>query len=249
MLNMTKISSADACKVVVHEQDTPPHGLLGYAPVFARRADENAYNLIKIDYTITEIDLLPPPFETNCRSYNESDNLRSLCIDECLNMRYVKNFHKVPFTTLQMEPVPLKHINNNDVINSTFAKLMDRVDHICDRSCSQPACETEHYSTYLQKEEESELDFFAILLQAPTLPNINVTSGQKVQLSDFMIYVTSCIGTWFGASALTFSPLKLRHVLGHEVRNCGCRFCYRINRRINRQIVRIKTLSGIFPSY
>lgn len=247
LINTSKIHGADSCKIAVHEKNTPPYGLLGYAPVFTRKAnDVEAYNFIKVGYTVTEIDLMPPPFDTGCRWYSKSDFLRSYCVDMCLNNSTLVHFGKVPFTSLQSKPTPLKHVNNVDVMNTTTSQLLDKLEHACDDECFQPACETEHYSTRLQKEEKSELDFFTILLQAPTLPNINVTSYQKVLLSDFLIYVTSCVGTWFGASALTFSPMSLRHLAVRQQKRCHCLFCHRNRQRLCRQILRMRIFIRTF---
>ena len=247
LVNLTKVLDADACKVVVSEQNTLPHGLLGYAPVFARKAGSvDAYNFIKVSYTVTEIDLLPPPFQTACRYYSESDELRALCMDKCIINATQTQFGKVPFTSLLEERTSLKPVNNIDVSNDKFSKRLDELEQLCEKNCAQPACETEHYSTSVQLEEDSELDFFTILVQAPTLPTMNVTSGQKVQLSDFLIYVSSCVGTWFGASAITFSPLALRHLLARQGKSCRCLFCHKRRRRLCSQIISMRNIITTF---
>lgn len=244
LLNPKKIVGADVCKVVIHEKETLPFGVMGYAPIFTRKVDNiEVYNFVKVGYSITEIDLLPPPFQTQCRWYSEYDNLRSLCIDDCLTRLTLETFGKVPFTSIQGEGINLKHVSNIDVLNETSSKLLDELDTRCNNNCSQPVCETEHYTTYLQKEETSEMeDFFTIMLQAPTLPTMNVTSGQKVPFADFLIYVTSCFGTWFAVSALTLSPRALAQLLSRRRpdRLCFCRFCHKNMHRLHREIRRIR---------
>lgn len=210
--------------------------------------DVEAYNYIKVSYTITEIDLLPPPFETACRTYAEFDSLRSLCLDNCIVNLTMAQWRKVPFTSLEQKPIPVKHVNNIDILNTASSKLLDQIEHLCNKKCAQPACETEHYTTDLQKEERSEFDFFTILIQAPTLPTLNVTSGQKVQMSDFLIYVTSCVGTWFGASALTFSPLALRQLLSQRRQTCDCKFCTKRGQKLWHKIVSMRNFVATFQT-
>lgn len=242
-LNLTQMEGADSIKTVIHEKDTLPYESMGYAPVFGRFINnDQKYNMIKAAYQVTEIDLLGPPFETNCRTYKEFDSLQSLCVQKCLDNLTRKEFGEVSFSAIQDTGVPLKHISNKDVSDRKVSAKLHEIDTRCFTICDQPACETEHYSTFLQIEEESDMEFFAVVVQAPTLPAINVTSGQKMTLSDFLVYITSTCGTWFGISALSFSPLTLKSHLRKREKKCICLFCRKSFFQLKRKMMQLETL-------
>jgi hypothetical protein len=212
-INQSKIPQADQCKVIVHESAIYPVDSAAYAPYFYRRENGSSkYDLVKVDYSVTEIDTLYPPYDTNCAKYTEFEEMQKNCVNYCLKKRTLKRFNKVPFTAPEDTPVNYKHIHGADLDNKTFSADLKKIEQVCDSKCSRPACEVEFSSTRIQKEERGRQEAFTIIVGAPGSPGITVKSVEAMALRQFVLFICSTFGTWFGISLLSYDPNRLQRV-------------------------------------
>jgi hypothetical protein len=214
-LNQSVIQESNQCKIIVHESDTYPVDSAAYAPFFYRRINDNEskYDMIKADYAITEIDLLPPPYDTGCDNYTKDGEMKKFCINRCVKNKAFDSFGKAAFTVVEDQPVDLKHISGEDLENETLESEIKAIEKGCDSECFRPACSVEYSTTRIQKEERGVDSLFSLIVTSPGSPSVTVRSVPRQSFRDFAIYVTSTFGTWFGLSVMSFNPEAMRSLI------------------------------------
>ena len=211
MMNYSSVYGADLCKVVLNNADSLPVNSIGYAPTFNRGVKlAPKYNLINVGYSITQLRRLPPPYNTDCRDYFDTQGEKKPCIDACLLKETLRVFDKVPFSFIKSNPENKKHISVDDLRNGTFSNLLTQMEMNCSSQCSQEQCLREFYSTTLFKEESGEFEYFQIMVSAPKSPIIKVITKPSWSIEEFLIYISTIFGIWFGVSVVSLNPLKLK---------------------------------------
>jgi hypothetical protein len=211
MINKSMVEGADMCKVVVNNADSLPVNAIAYAPSFFRRVNKTSkYNFISAGYTITQVRKLPPPYNTRCRSYSKFGYEKKGCLNSCLKNKTLKEFNKIPFNIIEEEELDLKHMSVFDLDNETIAESLDQFEKECEDLCSQQQCLREYYSTSLLKEENGESNFFSINVYSPMKPIISVQTKAVFSIEDFLIYVATIFGIWFGVSIFSLNPSKMK---------------------------------------
>ena len=209
------LSYADFSKAVIHDSRGLPVDSVALTPGFYREWDKETqrglFSKFQAIYYLLKKFLLPPPYVSNCRDY-DGDNLSNgkNCADLCVNMSTVKLFNKVPFSTLQVYPIKLKHVNTEDIANETFSEIVEEIVKNCSRACAQPDCKDSYTFSQILKEEgsegnDTELEY---MIEAPSRPSFIVTHRPLMPFADYLVYVLSCFGTWFGLSAMSLNPFS-----------------------------------------
>lgn len=211
-LNATLLIGADVCKVCISSKDDSPLNSVPYAPYFNRRLKErDKYNMVGAAFHRTSLHSLPPPYKTRCRTYEEFHNDKRRCFNDCLKYHGIKELGKVPFSVVVSESRNLRHICSEDLENETIVSEIHRVERFCSSECKEPGCIKKFFKTVLQIEERGEhSEVFTILVQTPRSPFIRITHIPKLDLTEYLVYISSCFGTWFGLSIISLNPAKLQ---------------------------------------
>lgn len=143
------------------------------------------------------------PFKANCRDYKDTS---ALCKQECLLNATLSRFNKIPYTVLVDTPYDVKHISPIDIQNDTFYKELKNIEKFCYHKCSQPDCNESLYFTQTMKDKWRE---YVIYVSSPRDPFISISFRAALKPAEFVLYVLSCLGTWFGVSVLSFNPFQL----------------------------------------
>lgn len=76
---------------------------------------------------------------------------------------------------------------------------------ICDSECRQEPC----HITYTKSNMVVTVhDIAQFIVKIPPEPFTKVTCHPSIRLIEFLVYILSCFGTWFGISVLGLNPLK-----------------------------------------
>lgn len=196
------------------------------------------YNKLQVGYSKLTVGLLPPPYSTQCDEYPFHNGSRKICINECID-KYVQGvFGKVPFNVPRVIPCDMRPIGGNDISNLTFTRLLDALEKRCEDRCVRMACMDTFYTTNLQKEEKDEFGGVSMHILAPKSAEISVMNKETLTLTDFFVYVTSCFGTWFGLSVLSFQPSSLLVLFREKQqdRKCCCKFCSRLTAFLRQEV-------------
>lgn len=212
--DLDTFEAADNIKAIVHKSGDFPFKSSAYAPSFSRNYEPEKkkakYNYFQLAYALVSIRRLPAPYTTNCRDYNAS-GFASIndCIKECLVAKTLSMFDKLPFTTIATEKSDKKHINGADIANLTFSKILNDLENGCGSNCKHLDCIEQYSLTSVLKEEVGEDDsVLSFIVYVPRDPTFNITYHPKLTLTEYLIYVFSCFGTWFGLSAMNVNPFQ-----------------------------------------
>lgn len=194
---------------------------------------------MQAEYSTLTVYLLPPPFATQCSDYQNNNGSRKSCFNDCIDREVQKTFGKVPFNVPRVQSCDLRPVNGEDISNVTFTKILDALEDRCDIFCSRMTCIDHFYTTSLQKEEKDEFGVVSLQVTAPKAAEITVTNTPTLTFTDFFVYVTSCFGTWFGLSVLSFQPSnvwQLPHSKRETVGKCCCKFCNRLTQFLRQEV-------------
>lgn len=154
-----------------------------------------SYNLDFFKYFIFN---LPAPFKTDCLNYH-SIGYKSQrdCFVKCLQKQTIKHFNKVSFVGIS-QSIDYETINDTDNNNRTFAKFLHQLEVACDRNCSKRNCILDRYITETHIYQFKRNTRFKV--EIPKQPSFKVRYSQKLDRTEFLVYMFSCFGTWFGLS-------------------------------------------------
>lgn len=148
----------------------------------------------------TEMNLLPPPFKTNCRDYlKENFVTQRDCYNECVRQFAIKT------RTPVLRGVP--YVVSDDVEHQNWTIMSEPrfdtfpVDKNCNRKCSQPACHLVEYFSPNFKDLPYTLETAAYGLFLQTHGDLKVNYKAKMTLMEWLPLVASCLGLWLGVSA------------------------------------------------
>ena len=213
-LDSTIIPEANLIKFVLHETLTFPLDTIAFSSsIFLKVNGTNKYDTIKLDYDLIEIFRFHPPYDTNCRTYAEYEEMRKLCINNCLKEHIIFKMQKLPFTVCENQSLNIQPIDDKDIENEFFSRRLNYYESKCMKQCGQQACEEEFYTTYIQKEEHGTTNELTVLVQATTTASIRIDNSVLIPFHEFVVYVTSCVGTWLGMSMMSFNPVAISRLL------------------------------------
>ena len=203
--------SADTVLVIIHEADTFPRGYweqIMYSQ-FTLAFERKAYA-----FHITKTKYLPAPFFSKCTdqykvALDQLEDVRNSrknrietqyhCIEKCL----IKHMNRIsgkkmipPFETLtDLEPFEPGYIND------TLSKLvMSKFYGDCLKSCPYD-CDTIIYSPFLSQNGRDYPTKYEITVLNKN-PTMKVEFQAKLPFSDFVIFLASIAGLWFGFCAI-----------------------------------------------
>lgn len=211
ILNKPLFDRANYCRALVHDTKSLPEKSLAFASPFSRKKKEDdedsKYNLFHLSYSRLEMDRLEPPYRTYCLHYSKYGfESRKTCRDECLVRQTRGHYDKYPFSVIISEPLEEKVISSYEIENRTFSLELQRLENECHANCSQKDCHDEYTLTSLLKEDNYMDQGMSFMINAPRTPSYYVRHRALQETTDFIVYVLSTFGTWFGISVLSLNP-------------------------------------------
>lgn len=212
-LNKTAFKRFGTILPVMNNKDKLPLNSMGYAEIQrlkwnpTLKSHENyTFNLHYYSVTILR---LPPPFPTSCLDYEIFHNNQYWCRDVCIKNLTVTAFNKLPFSGLitNGDSVNLKHISKHDLLNTTITNSFYYIVKNCMKKCKQLACHesyilTKHQASFYENSQRFKIN-------QPREPFFTITFKPSIEALQFIIFVFSCFGTWFGISALSLNPAHI----------------------------------------
>lgn len=184
---------------------------------------EQRPNSYIVQHKVTDIQLQAPPYDTNCDpDYDPS--FKSECI---IRLMQTRGLNRVPNTEIVTRPYDLPHVQHNDDDNRTFRAIADQIYAECEAKYYRNRCSYRIAETAVRMEgEEKKEKSLRIRVMGPRGPNTHIQSEPGFPLSEYLLYVFSCFGIWFGISVNRFNPIPLfafftqRH-LKRRTAKCG----------------------------
>ena len=167
-------------------------------------------NIYCQNYTIHTLGY--PYDKYSCDSYpNQYFN----CFANCIKEMTINKLKRVPYSVFIDEPLNLKMISYLMVQNKTFSKLISSISSKCKKQCPTHSCLYSYCMTMARtttsmdsvtKEKGS-----TIRVETTGQPNVFVNYHPSLPLLDFIIYILSSLGTWFGLVIISCDPFDFIH--------------------------------------
>lgn len=107
-------------------------------------------------------------------------------------------------------------MTQGDLRNASFARTLNELEKKCVELCYPPECDERNTITKITQEENDEATP-VFVVNVPREPNMVIVSRAQLGMTEFVIYVFSICGTWFGLSALQLNPFD--YAMWRNVRN------------------------------
>lgn len=189
-----------------------------------RRFEKNDHHIVcDVYFMRTELILLEPPYDTMCVMESGNPNLtmgRFRCLRKCLIQEF-KKFGRVPFTEIVNEPSPLKQVSPKDLNDTEMMETVNQSERYCNDMCRRLSCHYSFHVTDYTEMWEKKTGFsttFQVL--SPQSPTTFIKYSPKYNLLDFITYVCSCFGVWFGLSVWSLRPSEWKRLLQLAKRRC-----------------------------
>lgn len=200
--------TADTIKIIAVKRKIPYKSKF-LAPIFSRTYDPKtgnaSYSLFRVTFSVINIKRQQPPYTTKCRKRGESKS-NGVCSSDCMIEKIGKSLMRIPFQSLTLKPSPLKHVNYDDINHPNKSKILSAAEDACQEECGYNNCEDDYTITRVTKEERSPRDRLRIQVEAPRSPLVSIEYEPKLSLNDYLIFVCSTFGIWFGLSFATINP-------------------------------------------
>lgn len=183
-----------------------------YAPAYYKSANENL--AIKLSCQNITTHLLGYPYDKFACNTNDIDYFQ--CIDSCIEEQTYRNFDRLPYTSFygsSYEKLHMKRISHSMITNKTITKMIEKIRSDCSISCPIYTCD---YSYCLMIGSADtfvavygDIASSTLRVESPGMPYFSITAVPLVPLLDFIIYVFSSLGTWFGFVIISCNPILL----------------------------------------
>lgn len=152
---------------------------------------------------VLDVKLLPPPFDTNCRSSNTT---AALCRRKCL-MDLGKKFNRLPNDQIysEFEDLNYKVISFTDLKDETFYSNWQDIENECTDKCSHEDCSARSCIVYLNLIERSK-EKLEFAIDAFHHPVWYLDTKASMSHYDFYYNCFCCLSFWFGFAFIELDP-------------------------------------------
>lgn len=160
---------------------------------------------------------LPPPFVTMCYNYSDMDRQSQTdCHQRCVKKFTEESLNKIPFSSIETEAKNQSVLSYLDVTNETIAQMLFKYYNDCDNYCRKKDCrERSTFSRVLVQPK----NYFLIRIGTPVEPSVTVSYKPIIQFPEYLTYLLSCFGTWFGLSVISLFQMSTKtKVILHQIK-------------------------------
>lgn len=141
--------------------------------------------------------LLESPYDTHCERKGSANRCRKNCLIDRIN----SSFNRLPVTEIFDEGIDIKLLIIMRNITANDAKIILNIYDFCLKKCLRPSCDCTISMTRGQdflNVTSGDNNVFEVMV--PNSINIIMTTYAIYSFQDMLIYVSSCVGIWFGIS-------------------------------------------------
>ena len=182
-----------------------------YGPAFKRLSSTSPFQAFSNSYTsrysLTKLYLQPPPYDTMCL---EDALPRSSCLENCMIRRF-KELGRTPPMEILKEPSNLTHFSSRDYRDQFMRSKTFKLNEVCESECRRQTCNSGYSITYTQGFLDKDLgNTLRFHLATPSAPMTVIRALIKLDITEFLTYLSSCFGIWFGVSVFSLNPMNIK---------------------------------------
>ena len=217
-LNLTSFKRADVIRPIVHGVTYYPLNSMGVTPdtrrVYNEEEGKAKTDSFSVDYYSGYMKRLPPPYPTMCEDYSKRGFLLQRdCIDACVSAITLKIWSKVSFTSFVTKSLDAGHLSETELDEAGETIFIQDIKK-CRKSCSALSCidgmtitsSDGIESSPDKKIEEPGLEF---KVNIPRRMGHSTEVLPAMDLTAYFVYISSCLGLWYGVSCLILDPEPL----------------------------------------
>ena len=193
-------------RVMVTHGEEYPYLSHVFSPTLDRKSGVAGSDCSVFSYAHSMFHLLPKPWDTACGHrglFNHS--ACGECHQRFLNL--VTNKPKVAFSVVLTNPSNATMISKSDLKNRMIDQALVNSTKACEHLCRISPCLLDYTMTMQRLCVTGKKNKFArIRITAPSKPLTLVFTERKISIQEYGMYVSSCLGLWFGLSLTTVSP-------------------------------------------
>lgn len=176
-----------------------------YRPPMKRKENPTAHVNIRVSYQEVSIERLRPPYDTKCQDYNHFDSNTEYKL-HLLNDQTVDRLHRVTTFMQLKERSNYTMVSPEQFRNETFLMEFNRLIEDQRNAFGNPACD---FTLLISSSVYSEGQLLSISVYWPRDPSIAIAYEPEQEINEFLIYVCSVIGIWYGLSMMSiFDGIK-----------------------------------------
>lgn len=194
-----------------------PHISRAYNPSFYKSSHHKLGVYIRC--TNFTINSLGYPYEKFTCEKNANEHFN--CYDNCLRSKTLSQWHRIPHSTFHRKGEDQLMVSLKLLKNVSISSLLNEYVDNCKRQCSMYPCIQSYCITAGSADNANEIGSTkpgsTVRVETPGLPDTFIFYQPKVSLLDFMIYVLSSLGTWFGLVIISCNPVVI--FSQHKIKN------------------------------
>ena len=197
-LNNDMFKNIIAISVYMHDENS----FLLYDAMYTQYVLTNSYTEINPTYNTIHSEILEPPFDTNCQRYPETfSGLGTNLVN--VQKEILKKVNKLtPSLMLQEKDIPPNvtllfsgEMKQNRTLKNIYREIYNRQIFKGRQTCT--------FRCLVSKLSFGAKDHLLFRVAWPDGLEIDVRAVRKLAVIDYVIYICSCIGIWFGISIYT----------------------------------------------
>ncbi|KAI1289874.1 hypothetical protein HDE_08299 [Halotydeus destructor] len=155
---------------------------------------------------------LPPPYTSMCRDYVAQGFTSARdCASACMNTRILEQLDRFWYAIPVSYLIDKHPVSAHDFENKTFGRRFERIYTDCQSICAQRDC-AKTWTMTMVRSQRVATRRFTISVVTNNQPAFHVEEEAQLTFEAYLLFVMSCIGSWFGLSVLSFCPSRLIRV-------------------------------------
>lgn len=154
--------------------------------------------LVALTYQLYQTYLLPPPYVTDCYNYSSIESTfesQAQCYETCYNKTIFDKFGLVSSSIPTFEP-------SNQHRFTEWKPEYRKYEEECRKRCRMKDCRYNDFIPSILSTGDSNYPEFR--LHATNHPVVRQTAVAKINMTEYVTFVLSCVSFWFGFSPLDF---------------------------------------------
>lgn len=177
--------------------------------IWTQQSAKARFNYFTTRYQYYEMRMLEPPYETKCYRYGNSS--RDMCIMDCLKNRSIGKLDAIPVQIVipddDRQSLDWKQLDER---NASASIIVNEIIQECKSiQCSMIDCDLRFTSSDTSKDLRPALNTSSFLLGMASTPDTIVIGDPDVAGSEYVLYLLSLAGSWFGFSIIALDPYEI----------------------------------------
>ena len=171
--------------------------------MYPKRSLNESFNYFITRFVTFKTNLLKPPYETNCYDYGNTS--QNTCIMDCVKGEMISQFNILPSQVIIVEE--LLNVKQIDERNESMYEIVKDVRMKCESmKCPKKECSSAFTSSFTSKDMRSSTNDVAFFLGMASTPDTIIQSDPAMSSTQYVLYLMSLPGSWFGVSMIALNP-------------------------------------------